>query len=182
MSLTGSANSKGALHGSADSGFVLHGKLSGLNTIHGYSAYEVAVICGFRGTEEEWLASLKGASGATPVKGVDYYTNAEKQAFIEEILAAATEISSPARIGEVLLLASAWNGSGVLHSQIVAIDGVTENSQVDLTPNVEQLVVFHEKDLTFVTENDGGVVTVYAIGQKPTNDYTIQVTITEVSV
>ena len=49
-----------------------------------------------------------------------------------------------------------------------------------MTPSVEQLVIFYEKDLTFVTENEGGVVTVYAIGQKPTNDYTIQVTITEV--
>ena len=41
---------------------------------------------------------------------------------------------------------------------------------------------FYEKDITFVTENEGGVVTVYVIGQKPTNDYTIQVTITEVDV
>lgn len=171
-----------SLIGSADSSRILRGKLSGLKAIHGYSAYEVAVVNGFDGTVDEWLASLKGASGDTPVKGVDYYTNDEKQAFIEEILAAATVKSSPARIGEVLLLSSAWEGSGVLHSQVVAIDGVTKNSQVDLTPNVEQLVVFHEKDLTFVTENDGGVVTVYAIGQKPTNDYTVQVTITEVNV
>ena len=64
----------------------------------------------------------------------------------------------------------------------MTISGVTENSQVDLTPSVEQLVVFYEKDLTFVTENEDGVVTVYAIGQKPTNDYTVQVTITEVNV
>ena len=53
---------------------------------------------------------------------------------------------------------------------------------MDLTPSVEQLAVFYDKDLTFVTENEDGVVTVYAIGQKPTNDYTIQVTITEVNV
>ena len=53
---------------------------------------------------------------------------------------------------------------------------------MDLTPDVEQLAVFYEKDLCFVTENEGGVVTVYAIGQKPANDYTIQVTITEVAV
>jgi hypothetical protein len=52
---------------------------------------------------------------------------------------------------------------------------------VDITPSVEELVVFYEKDLTLVTENDNGVVTVYAIGQKPTNDYRLQVTITEVS-
>jgi hypothetical protein len=77
---------------------------------------------------------------------------------------------------------ASWIGSNNLYSQVVSIDGVTENSQVDLTPDVEQLEIFHDKDLTFVTENDGGTVTVYAIGQKPTNDYTIQVTITEVYV
>lgn len=85
-----------------------------------------------------------------------------------------------ARIGEVTLLASGWVGDTNPYSQIVNIEGVTENSQVDLTPSVEQLMAFYEKDLAFVTENDGGVVTVYAIGQKPQNDYTIQVTITEV--
>lgn len=88
---------------------------------------------------------------------------------------------STASIGVVELIAARWVGSGNLYSQVVSIDGVTKNSQVDLTPSVEQLVVFYEKDLTFVTENDGGVVTVYAIGQKPTNDYEVQVTITEVS-
>lgn len=88
---------------------------------------------------------------------------------------------SSARIGEVKLLASKWTGEGHLLSQVVSIEGVTKNSQVDLTPSVEQLAVFYEKDLAFVTENEDGVVTVYAIGQKPQNDYTIQVTITEVA-
>lgn len=87
-----------------------------------------------------------------------------------------------ARIGWVELPADAWESNGNLHSQVVDIEGVTEFSQVDLTPSVEQLAIFYEKDLTFVTENEDGVVTVYAIGQKPTNDYTIQVTITEVEV
>ena len=86
------------------------------------------------------------------------------------------------RIGEVTIFADRWLGSESPYSQIVEIEGVTENSQVDLTPSVEQLVIFHDKDLAFVTENEGGIVTVYVIGQKPQNDYTIQVTITEVSV
>ena len=86
------------------------------------------------------------------------------------------------KIGTVTLLASAWEGTENLYHQIVAIEGVTENSQVDLTPDVEQLAIFYEKDLSFVTENENGTVTVYAIGQKPLNDYTIQVTITEVDV
>ena len=90
--------------------------------------------------------------------------------------------TTSASIGVVELLANKWVGSDNLYSQVVYIDGVTKNSQVDLTPSVEQLTIFYEKDLTFVTENEDGIVTVYAIGQKPENDYTIQVTITEVSV
>jgi hypothetical protein len=89
---------------------------------------------------------------------------------------------STATIGVANLLAANWVGEGNLYSQIVSIEGVTENSQVDLTPSVEQLVIFYQKDLSFVTEQENGVVTVYAIGQKPENDYTVQVTITEVAV
>ena len=89
---------------------------------------------------------------------------------------------SKSKIAYVDLLASNWVGDSSPYSQVVSIDGVTENSQVDLTPSIEQLVIFYEKDLGFVTENEDGVVTVYAIGQKPENDYTIQVTITEVDV
>lgn len=87
-----------------------------------------------------------------------------------------------ARVADVTILADQWVGTSSPYSQVVAIDGVTENSQVDLTPDVEQLSVFYNKDLAFVTENENGVVTVYAIGQKPENDYTIQATITEVNV
>lgn len=86
-----------------------------------------------------------------------------------------------AKISEVKLLASKWVGEGYLFSQVVNIDGATANSQVNLTPSVEQLAIFYEKDLAFVTENEDGVVTVYVIGQKPLNDYTIQATITEVA-
>lgn len=98
---------------------------------------------------------------------------------IDEIIRISDSVPT---IGEVTLRADAWKGDASPYSQVVEVDGVTEYSQVDLTPSVEQLSVFYYKDLAFVTENDGGVVTVYAIGQKPENDYTIQVTITEVYV
>lgn len=90
--------------------------------------------------------------------------------------------TSNRRLATVNILADAWVGSASPYSQIVTISGVTEFTQVDLTPSVEQLVAFYNKDLAFVTENDDGVVTVYAIGQKPTNDYLIQATLTEVHV
>jgi hypothetical protein len=68
--------------------------------------------------------------------------------------------------------------------QIVTVNNatITPNSKVDLQPSSEQLAIFHEKDLAFVTENEDGVITVSCIGQKPTNDYTIQITVTEVVV
>lgn len=82
----------------------------------------------------------------------------------------------------ITLLASDWVGEEDPYSQIVSIEGVTEHSKVDLQPSVEQLAIFHDKDLAFVTENEDGVVTVYAIGDRPSRDYTMQATITEVDV
>lgn len=52
-----------SLTGNAESGYKLRGQLSGLERIRGYSAYEVAVLNGFTGTEAEWLASLHGYGG-----------------------------------------------------------------------------------------------------------------------
>ena len=87
-----------------------------------------------------------------------------------------------ARISSVTLSASKWAGSNSLYSQVVTIDGITPYSKVDLLPSVEQLAIFHNKDVAFVTENEDGVVTVFAIGDKPQLDYTMQVSITEVTV
>ena len=81
----------------------------------------------------------------------------------------------------ISLPASAWSkDTDNRYSQVVKIEGVTEYSKIDLQPDAEQLAIFHEKDIAFVTENEGGLVVVYCIGQKPTNDYYIQATITEV--
>ena len=93
------------------------------------------------------------------------------------------KLTSAPTISEVSMLASAWVSSeDKRHSQVVEIEGVTNKSQVDLTPDDQQLLVFYDKDVTFVTKNEGGQVTVIAIGQKPKNDYTVQVTLTEVNV
>ena len=68
--------------------------------------------------------------------------------------------------------------------QIVTVENavITSRSKIDLQPSSEQLCVFHEKDLAFVTENEDGVVSVYCVGQVPKNDYTIQATVMEVAI
>lgn len=90
--------------------------------------------------------------------------------------------SPTTRIGEITLLASAWEGNEDPYSQVVRLPYVTPTTKIDLQPSVEQLAIFHDKDLAFVTENDNGIVTVYAIGDRPTNDYTMQVSMKEVIV
>lgn len=99
----------------------------------------------------------------------------------DEVLNAIKDnVLSISKIGYATLLASAWKGDESPYYQVIAVEGATEYSKVDLLPSVEQLTEFYQKGLAFVTENAGGVVTVYAIGDKPERDYTIQVVITEV--
>ncbi len=71
---------------------------SGSSGSDGKSAYEVAVENGFSGTESQWLASLKGsdgingtdgrdgADGYTPIKGTDYFTDADKSELVTAVL------------------------------------------------------------------------------------------------
>lgn len=137
---------------------------------------------------------LKGKEGYTPKKGVDYFTEEEVTAIKDY---ATKDVESKFKnINEKLntllsksltktimvnLLASRWvKENDRQYSQVLAIDDATKYSKVDLQPTMEQLAIFYEKDITFVTENDNGTITIYCIGQKPTNDYVIQATITEV--
>jgi hypothetical protein len=71
---------------------------------------------------------------------------------------------------------------GSRYGQIVNVNNtvITPNSKVDLQISSEQMVIFYEKDLAFVAENDDGVVTVYCVGNIPENSYTLQATVTEV--
>lgn len=151
------------------------------------SSGQITIYAVLKGVEIDHCIELAMFNVAQRAKPSDYvYTKDEVKSYeaLEERIKALENASSgasgtPVKIGEVTLLSNAWEGENNLYSQIVSINGVTENSQVDLTPSVEQLTIFYEKDITFVAENEHGVVTVYAIGQKPLNDYTIQVTITE---
>lgn len=72
-----------SLTGNAKPNEVLRGRISRLDVMT-LSAYGIAVKNGFEGTEEEWLASLKGKA---PIRGVDYWTEADKAEIIAEVSA-----------------------------------------------------------------------------------------------
>lgn len=80
----------------------------------------------------------------------------------------------------ITLNAADWIEGENMCYQVVQNDAFTQYSKVDLQPTVEQLAIFYEKDISFVTANVAGTVTVYCIGVKPSQNYVMQATITEV--
>lgn len=164
----------------------IKGTLNAVSGFDGKSAYELAVKNGFKGTEAEWLESLHGKSGVYLGSG-EMPSDCNVQIdldgdvlTIEQIIKQV--ISQVNKISSVTLFANQWEGASSPYRQVVSIQGATENSKIELNPTIEQLNIFHNKDIAFVVENNNGDITVYCIGQKPTNDYTVQATITEVAV
>jgi hypothetical protein len=85
-----------------------------------------------------------------------------------------------ARKATITLAASRWSNTHPYKQQL-SVSDVTANSRIDLTPTPQQLAEFYTKGYTFIIENKNKVITAYCIGQKPTADYTMSATITEVN-
>ena len=85
------------------------------------------------------------------------------------------------RITTISLLADNWAGSSEPYSQVVEVNTVTSATKIDLQPTALQVVELQNAETSLMVENNGGVVTCYAIGNKPTVDYTMQVLLQEVS-
>ena len=77
-----------SIKGNAESFVELRGSLSLPEAIQGKSAYEIAVIHGFEGTEEEWLAtSWRGEKGEKGDKGDPYVlTDADKAEIVSAVM------------------------------------------------------------------------------------------------
>lgn len=77
-------------------------------------------------------------------------------------------------------LAETWNQDDEgKYSQVVVLDNITEQSRLDLQPDANMLAEFKQLGLVFVTENHGGTITVYSVGNMPLKAYTMQATIVE---
>jgi len=81
----------------------------------------------------------------------------------------------------IFLSASSWTETTNVYSQVVTVAGATANSKIDIYPTPEQLVELQSAGIALTAVNDDGVVTVYALNNKPTVDYIMQVTLTEVN-
>ena len=128
------------------------------------------------------IAWVDGDAQEIEIEDVEYVI---QEPTLEERLNALESSHSQKTVGYVTLLSVNWKGDeSPYYQDNVEIEGIaiTPCSKVNLQPSAEQLTIFHDKDLAFVTENEDGNVTIYVLGDKPTNDYTMQVTVTEVKV
>lgn len=82
----------------------------------------------------------------------------------------------------ITLFASKWIGDSNPYSQEITVNNITENSKLDLQPTATQIVELQDKEITLMLQNNNGTVTAWAIGNKPTDDYTISLLIQEVLV
>lgn len=80
------------------------------------------------------------------------------------------------------LPAAGWKGAVSPYSQEVTVDGISVNSMVDLQPDGALLAQMRQQEVTLYTENNEGTVTVFALGDRPAEDITVQASIVEVSV
>lgn len=90
------------------------------------------------------------------------------------------DAGSKVKLTEISLPVAGWKGAISPYSQVVAVDGISVNSMVNLQLTADQLEQFRDQVFALTAENDGGVVTVYAIGDKPASDAVVQATIVEV--
>ena len=75
----------------------------------------------------------------------------------------------------IKLPAANWEGSTSPYSQVVQIDGIKENSKIDLQVTPEQLTWLQDQEISLIAKNENGLsAVIYAIGEKPTVDFTEQ--------
>ena len=85
------------------------------------------------------------------------------------------------RLVEIILPVDQWKGATSPYSQVVEVEGITIRSKVDLLPSALQLEALRDQRIAFTAENNDGVVTVYAVGDKPEEDLIFQAAVTEVT-
>ena len=86
------------------------------------------------------------------------------------------------RMATISAPASSWKGGESPYYQMVAVDGVTVSSKIDVQMSVDQVKSFAGQNIAFQAVNSSGNITLYAYGSKPTISCTFQATITETDI
>lgn len=196
-----------SLYGQAN-GNTLKGAINRLTELRGYSAYEIAVIHGFVGTEEEWVDSITGGGGVRSFNGREGYIKPLAGDYTAEMVGArpnnwtpsysevgADKKGAAAKVGDYLVeqinakvfvtsiaLTPNWIGEKPPYYQIVTVPNMTGTKVVDLQPTPEQINVLMENGTAGLQAvNSNGTVMVYVFGEKPAEAMAIQAIVTDLN-
>jgi hypothetical protein len=122
--------------------------------------------------EEQKLHKLKIGDGKTPYSELKYLMAGDE--IVTQVLA---EVKP--RIVTVELKHPWTQVTDGKYSQVIELEGITKQSRLDLQPSADMIAEFKQLGLVFVTENQGGTITVYSVGNQPLKSYTMQATIVE---
>lgn len=103
------------------------------------------------------IPALKGDKGDNGENGKFYYTT-------------------------VVLQSSLWSNSGSPYTQTLDVEHVTANSCVNICPSYTNISAAINEKYTLAVVNNNGIVTFYAIGNKPVSNISLQVQVAEVYV
>lgn len=88
--------------------------------------------------------------------------------------------NKPKRIS-ITLSAANWTDGDDAYEQIVTVAGGTANSLIALQPSITQISSLQESGVTaLMVDNDSGTFIAKALGSAPSEDMTMQATVTEV--
>lgn len=115
----------------------------------------------------------RGPAGKTPVKGVDYFTDADQK----EIAAAAATLVTP-KTYPVTLTAAGWNSSTKQQAVSFAAASSTETDHLLIpTPRLSDLTAYNEAGILCVGEDGTAHALTFQCETVPTADLTVYVTV-----
>jgi hypothetical protein len=161
---------------------VLQRKALNANDAETLSGASLATILNNNALEIPTSKAVFDAIGASQIVhvGPDMPTDPNIKVWINTAEEGTGVVPVLPRVSTITLAASGWTGDKNPWSQVITVNGVTENSKIDPQPTAIQIVELQDAEITLMFQNDNGVVTAWVIGNKPTQDYTMDVLITEV--
>ena len=89
-------------------------------------------------------------------------------------------VGSSGKITTISLPAANWKNAVSPFFQSVEVSGISESSLIEIQASKEQIEMLCENGSAIHIENENGVATAYAIGNKPAEDLVLQITLNEV--
>ena len=82
---------------------------------------------------------------------------------------------------QITLLSADWKNATSPYYQQVTVSGVSKTSKVDIVPTEEQIAYLGSLGIALTACNESGAVTIYAVGNKPDKDLTLDAALTDVT-